>query len=103
MVTKRDTDHWVVKVYRPEVLCIVCWRMKIRSDPSAKCVITMLKLKLLTAHALSQYLGPMIVEAAVYLRTVCLGMTGRQQTALSKGIHFFYLYGVTLPVLLEKL
>lgn len=41
--------HWA-KLCLVEVLCYVCWRMKIRSDPSAKCLTTVLKLSLLTAH-----------------------------------------------------
>lgn len=49
-------------------------------------------------------LCPKILQAAVFLITVYLGMIGRQQIALSKGIHFFPRGGVTLLVLLlEKL
>lgn len=34
-------------------------------------------------------LCPKILQAAVFLTTVYLGMIGRQQIALSKGIHVF--------------
>ena len=73
LINKTEKDK-LGKDYLPGVLCFVCWRMKIRSDPSAKCSITMLKLKLLTAHIFSQYLRSKMLEAAVFLRTVHLGM-----------------------------
>lgn len=60
---------------------------EIRSDPSAKCPTTVLKLKLLTAH-FSQYFTSRIEEASVFLRIVLLEMTTRQLT-LSTDINLF--------------
>lgn len=51
------------------VLCVL--EDEVQSDPSAKCFITMLKLRLLTAHIFSQYLCPRALEVAVFSLKQC--------------------------------